>query len=122
MRLQFDKTIYDKRALLKAAYSFSDIVYLHLEQDERFWYVSWVPKENVNISEKCFENELIAQSLRLHLLNETKDIRKLILARAFASTIIDTQTPNEQQSPNNILEDNEVSEDEAKDVLHGWFD
>lgn len=41
MELAFSKGLYEKSALLKAAYSFTEVAYLHLSQDDKNWYVSW---------------------------------------------------------------------------------
>lgn len=40
MELAFSKGLYEKSALLKAAYSFTEVAYLHLSQDDKNWYVS----------------------------------------------------------------------------------
>lgn len=113
-----DKSIYSREVLLKTAYCFTDKVYLHLAQNDAEWIVSWTPKENCDVSANEFENELISQQLRIHLLEKTSDIRKLVLARAFASTIID-----DQQDPIDEADYREdVADDSNSDILKGWFE
>ena len=127
MIIRVNKELYSKEVLLKTAYSLTDKVYLHLDQDENDWLISWKLKENQNIDEGEFENELIAQSLREKLINQTADIRKLILARAFASTMMDDQQSEsafvapehkEEKSQDNLV----VSSQEVESILKGWFD
>ena len=127
MIIRVNKELYSKEVLLKTAYSLTDKVYLHLEQNEKYWIVSWKPKENNDLNEGEFENELIAQALREKLISQTADIRKIILARAFASTVLDDQ-PGEinYTMPENveqtIQEDTVISSQEEASILRGWFD
>ena len=114
MELHFDKDIYDRRALLKAAFRFTDRCYIHLRQDEARWIVCWREKDGKRVDFGEFENELIAQSLRLQLLEESAELRKLLLARAMASTVI-------QEAPVPSGEDGAAGQDESQ-ILRGWFD
>ena len=114
MELRFDKSIYDRRALLKAAFRFTDRCYIHLRQDEARWIVSWREKDGASVDFGEFENELIAQNLRLQLLEDSAELRKIILARAMASTVI-------QEAPGPSGEDGATEQDESQ-ILRGWFD
>lgn len=64
MELAFSKGLYEKSALLKAAYSFTEVAYLHLSQDDKNWYVSWHNKPGETLPSEAFENALIEQQLR----------------------------------------------------------
>ena len=119
MRLKFDKSLYDKQVLLRAAYSFIDRVYIHIEQDQQYWYVSWKPKDSIDIDSAMFENELITQALRTQVLRETSEIRKLALARAFASTIIDTAEIRTFGAKNDPVKEYTGSEER---ILQGWHE
>lgn len=114
MELRFDKSVYDRRALLKAAFRFTDRCYIHLQQDEAQWIVSWREKDGAAVDSGEFENELIAQSLRLQLLEESAELRKILLARAMASTVI-------QEIPGPSGESGSAGQDEVQ-ILRGWFD
>lgn len=114
MELCFDKGIYDRRALLKAAFRFTDRSYIHLNQNETQWIVTWREKEGASVDSGEFENELIAQNLRLQLLEENADLRKILLARAMASTVI-------QEEPGEPEEEAGIVQDETR-ILRGWFD
>lgn len=110
MQFKFDKSLYPKTAFIKAAYNFTDKVYLHLYQDSNYWIIdinSKAESESVQYSE--FENEMLAQSVRCLIYSQTKNIRELILARAFASTMISTQgdqaSLNENMNISNALKD-----------------
>lgn len=92
MELAFSKGIYDKSALLKAVYSFTEVAYLHLSQDDKNWYVSWHNKPGETLPSEAFENALIEQQLRKELLHESRDLRTVLLARAMASTLVETSS------------------------------
>ena len=65
MQLKFKKDLYPKVVLLKAAYNFTDIAYLHLDADEDYYYVAITPKDgHAEITAGEFENEILAQSVR----------------------------------------------------------
>ena len=74
-RLELDKALYDRRALLKAVYRFTDRAYIHLSQNENQWLVSWRAKEGKQVDTGELENELITQTLRLQLLEESGDLK-----------------------------------------------
>lgn len=112
-RMEFDKDLYDRDVLLKTAYAFTDQVYLHLEQNNNNWIVLWEPKTGKSITEKEFENEMIFQKVRKVILNETADVRKIVLARAMASTVIDTSAIHSHDQT-------ERTEDE-KEILRNWY-
>ena len=38
-KLKFDKSLYSRISLIKAAYNFTDIAYLHLDSDNKYYYV-----------------------------------------------------------------------------------
>ena len=123
MEIRADKSIYSKQVLLKTAYSFSDRVYLHLSQDNNSWIIQWTDMPDQTIKPNMFENEMILQQLREELLEKTKDVRTLLLSRAFASSALeieqtDTETPI--NTDENML--NEEDDVVAEDVLKGWFD
>jgi len=112
---RFDREIYSLEALLKAAYHFLDRAYLHLSKDESNWIVAWTDKEGSSVTSEDFENELISQQLRFKIVTRTADIRKLMLARAFASTMMDVTSNAPKQTT-------ELDEDEEKDIFKGWYD
>lgn len=125
MTIEVSKSLYSKEVLLKTAYSFTDKVFLHLEQTEKYWVVSWKPRTGQNIDEGELENELVSQALREKLVEQTADLRKIILARALASTVMDDQ-PGDINIPLPIeetsLDTTIVSEKEKEEILRGWFD
>lgn len=116
--LTVSKEFYSKEPLLKTAYSFTDRVYIHLSQDEQNWIINWESKDGSLLAPQEFENELIQQQTRLLLEQKTADVRKMIIARALASTIIDRLDVNEsEQLPG------ESSEAQAtEDILKGWHE
>jgi His-Xaa-Ser system protein HxsD len=83
-----DESIYSLDALLRTCYSFTDRVYIFIarEEDSRFRVhfterPSGMPLEVV-VGE--FENALIDHELRLRVERETRSLRELLLAEAFA--------------------------------------
>ena len=114
MTIKLDKEFYNKRVLLKTAFQFIDRAYIHLTQDERFWYAEWKAKQGHELLPEEFENALIEETLRLQVVQETQDIRKLLLARAFASTLIET--------PSKTQDENEQLLPDDKGIMRGWYD
>lgn len=45
--LKYNRELYSKTALIKAAYNFTDKAYLHLDADEKYYYVSISEKQEV---------------------------------------------------------------------------
>lgn len=112
--MKFHKELYSKIALIKAAYNFTDIAYVHLDADENYYYVSIEPKENSQtVSEQEFINEMLTQSIRHEVYQETKNIRELLLARAMAtSVIVDENMVDDEQQEDGFTEN---------DILEDWF-
>ena len=114
-QMKFNRELYSKVALIKAAYNFTDIAYLHLDSDENYYYVSIEFKDdNSEISNSDFENEMLTQSVRHEVYKQTKNIRELMLARAVATSVI---------APDNHDMTNEITSDEytENDILKDWF-
>lgn len=116
-KLKYNKELYSKTALIKAAYNFTDQAYVHLDADEHYYYVFIQSKENgTTISDEEFENEILAQSVRHEIYLQTKNIRELMLARAVATSVV---APEEEdlESDEKMLQ--EFSEDT---ILKDWFE
>ncbi|HEX8162889.1 MAG TPA: His-Xaa-Ser system protein HxsD [Pyrinomonadaceae bacterium] len=84
-----DTALYTLEALFRVCYLFTDRCYLFLSQVEgaaavevRFTRKS--PETDLNEMAGEFSNELVNQKVRLDVADETKGIRELIAAQAFA--------------------------------------
>ena len=75
------------------------------------WIVSKYDETSDNIDSK-FENELIAQQTRKLISQSTKQIRELIVARAFASTLVDV-SKSEPKTETTYS---------ASSILKDWFE
>lgn len=118
MKYIFSKDIYEKESILKAAYSFTDKAYIHLDANENSYIVFIEVKDGYEkIEEKEFQNELLAQMVRKKVFEQTKHVRELMLARAFSSTIIEQANDINEK----LREDNceHVNDD---DILIDWFE
>jgi His-Xaa-Ser system protein HxsD len=115
-RLQFNRKLYSKTALLKAAYFFTDSAYIHLDADDSYYYVEITPKNSeTNISEDEFVNEMLVQSVRHEVYMQTKNIRELLLARALSTSMITDRKSMEDD----LKKDDKFNEDS---ILKDWFD
>ena len=115
MELSYNKELYPKTAVLKAAYNFTDEYYIHIDQDEHNYIVDIIPKEQnagKNIK-NIFDNEILAQSARYHITEQTKNIRELIMSRAFASTVINDQPVESEET---------VEQVDIDKILTDWFE
>lgn len=112
--MKFRKELYSKTALIKAAYNFTDIAYLHLDADDLYYYVNVEFKDSKNaLTEQDFVNEMLTQSVRHEVYQQTKNIRELLLARAMATSVIVDE---------NLIDD-EKFEDvfTEEEILKDWF-
>ncbi len=112
MRFFYRKEIYPRIAVIKAAYHFTDVAYLHLDCDEECYIVDIVPKEGKNVEERDFENQILAQVARNEIYKQTKGIREIALARALASSVVENDDEDEDTDENIP----------AKFILNNWFD
>jgi His-Xaa-Ser system protein HxsD len=81
--------LYSREALFRVSYLFTDRCYLFLSQDvdSPIVQVRFTRKgTDIDLNELAgeFSNELINQKVRLNIAAETKAIRELIVAQAFA--------------------------------------
>lgn len=113
MQLRFIKKLYPKNVLIKSAYSFTDRAYLHLDEDGDYYIVTITFKNEPCFTGQEFENEMLIQTARYEVYKQTKELRKLTVARALASTIIDT-TPE-------TADDNPEEDFDIDKVLEDWF-
>lgn len=113
-----DKSIYPLVAILKAAYAFVERAYIHLGDHDSTWSVSLTPKREASgeIAAKEFENELLAQTVRLSVFQQTHTIRELLLARALSSTMVE----NDTSALENAEED--ISQGDLEQILTDWFE
>ncbi len=114
-KMKFNKELYSKTSLIKAAYNFSDRAYLHLDTDDTYYYVEFDLKdEKIQITKNDFINEMLAQSVRHEVYLQTKNIRELLMARAMAtSVIVDKDSEHDE-----ISSEEQFSEDA---ILKDWF-
>lgn len=115
MEVRFSKDIYPKVSLLKAAYAFVDVAYIHIDLNEKEYIVTIECKSKQNlVSEKDFLNEILCQTVRHQIYLETKSIREMITARTVASTVI------EMKNDSNMLPgDSTIAEN---DIVKDWFE
>ena len=110
---RFNKELYSKVALIKAAYNFTDVAYVHLDCDDKYYYVEIVGKNNETIMFEDFVNEMLTQSVRHEVYLQTKNIRELTLARSMASSLIVEDYSDEIDDIEKYKED---------EILKDWFD
>lgn len=113
MTFKFNKILYSKEALIKASYKYIDDFYLHIDCDELYYFVDIEPKNENDISEKEFLNELLIQQTRELVYEKTSKLREIMYARAMASTVLDDINVDD------IENDEEYN---AEEILVDWFD
>lgn len=118
---RISKELYSSTVVLKAAYSFLERCYIHIEDVGSDWVISAKLKDETETSEQLMvelENELIAQAVRERVITQTKSIREVLMARAMSSTLIDTEDSVKRIE----AESEDISDDELKSILTSWFD
>ena len=118
MRFTYSKELYSRTALIKAAFHYTDRAYVHLDCDDSSYTVDIVQKPE-------FDNTLLAQLAREEVYQKTKEIRKIALARAMASSVIETNEDvlAEKQNDRKVPEPLPLEEDTERpeDILKDWF-
>ena len=121
-KLFVEKSLYPAQTVLKAAYAFIDSCYIHVEEEETKWVIKICTKDGTDAEEhrlkERFENELISQTVRLTVYQQTHNIREMLLARAMSSAMIVEDAPGNQI----IHEESDISSEELDDILTSWFD
>lgn len=84
-----DTSVYSVEALFRVCYAFTDRCYLFLRPEEgssviRVMMTRKTPECDLRALVGEFSNELINQRVRLQIAAETRPIRELIVAQAFA--------------------------------------
>lgn len=116
--MKFNRELYSKTALIKAAYNYLENAYIHLDMDEKYYYVFLKEKkEDIEIKEDDFMNEMLTQSMRHEVYLQTKNIRELLYARSLATSVIVDDENEIEDKQNRVHRD--FDEDE---ILKDWFD
>lgn len=122
MRILYSKELYSKKALLKAAYHFTDNYYIYVGVEGDSFFVDFSTKDESLIdSDKLqnqFKNEILAQVIHQSISNQTSDLRKLLVARALSSTMVDEEDPVDNE-PETM---NEESLNELSAIAKDWYD
>ena len=117
MKFIFNKKIYPKIAIIKAAYMFTDRAYVHLDANEDSYIAEIVMKPGFEaISEMEFDNEVLCQTARYEVGRKTHNIREMMVARAISSTML----INEHSEGDDPYKEDEITD--TKDILVDWFE
>lgn len=111
-----DTNIYNDAVIKKAIYNFIEDrkVILNKINEKTVVVVSKKSNDDIENFVKNFYSELLNESLRFEVMNETKNIRELILGRALYSTCIDTEENEEATEKDNKYNIN--------DIAKNWFE
>ena len=115
--LRYNIKLYPKEALMKTAYHFIDKYYIRIDLDNGYYVVEVIEKENYPECsiELDFENELLAQTVRYQVYQQTHTIREFLMARAMSSTITGAVPETEDAMlPDKV--------DNLESILKDWFE
>lgn len=113
MEFRYSKELYPKDVLIKAAFHFLDVAYVHLDCNETEYIVRVNAKDACNIDEAEFDNEILSQLARHTILEQTKEVRTLTLARALGSSVVVRSEEDDAVMQDSIPSDN---------ILKDWFE
>lgn len=90
MHIRYKKELYTRNVLFKTCYKFTDNAYIHLDADNYDFIVSITPKDDKDITDYGFEfsNQMIEETNREIVVEQTKNIRQILFARSMASTVV----------------------------------
>lgn len=111
--LTYNKELYSKNVLFKACYKFTEKAYIHLDSNETSFIVSIFPKDSEDSTDYALEfaNQIIEETNREIVIEQTKNIRQILFARSMASTLVyDQEIANIETN----IED--------KSAMKDWFD
>lgn len=116
MVIKLSEEIYPKEAILKAAYKYSGDYQLFLDKKDGYYLLEVNYSDGKDANDIELENEikkeLLAQAARYSVVQQTQDLRNIIVARALASTIID-------DTDNGYISDESMK---ADSILSDWFE
>ena len=113
----YSSNLYPREVIIKTAYSFTDKYYVHLDLEGSQYSITIVPKqgnEDENSIKNMLDNEIISQVARYTVSSKTSQIRQLIMARAFSSSMIIEKTDLPEYDSEYVS----VSEN----ILKDWFE
>ena len=90
MVAEFSADLYPREVIIKTAYVFTDNYYVHLDLIDNKYKIELKHKSNKEDGdiEDILNNEIINQLAIYTVSAKTSEIRKLIMGRAFASSMI----------------------------------
>lgn len=115
--LYFNKSLYPKEAIMKAAYHFIDRCFIHVGVNSDEYIVTVSSKKGFVIEDLSneFFNELLAQTVRYQVYQQTHTLREILMARAMSSTITGSSSELEASPmPDQI--------DNLENILMDWFE
>lgn len=123
MRILYSKELYTKEALLKASYHFTDNYYIYLGVEDDSFFIDFSTKDGSLVDsdtlQNQFKNEILAQVIHQSISNETSDLRKLLVARALSSTMVDEEEYTPDNEPETMSEE---SLNELSAIAKDWYD
>lgn len=122
MKISFDKSIYSREALIKASYQFTGEYYVYLSQDDQNYIVELTSKKRKSDGNDIgnrFKNEMLAQTARQTVLQQTGRLREIILARALASTVLQGEDIDDMHEINT---ESTYYDNNLDDILEDWFE
>jgi len=100
-----DCSLYTKDSIFKCLYWYGGKFHTNVSLTENMYRISLIPQKNViNISElelylQKLERDLIDFNLRDIVTKETKNVRDLLIAKAFSNGELDESPPGEVSDP-----------------------
>ena len=116
MIIKLSDELYPKESILKTAYRFSGDYKIYLDKEDEYYLLEVDSLDGNDVDDTELEHEirkeLLAQVARYSVVQQTQDLRNIIIARALASTIID-DTDSGYVNEGNM---------KADGILSDWFE
>ena len=117
MTRYYNAGLYPREAVIKAAYALTDRYFVHLDLVDSNYLMELRSKKDDTDdeeTERTLDNEMIYQLARYTVSSKTADVRKIVLARAFSSSLIAEREELPEYEPEYVSK--------AEDILKDWFE
>lgn len=126
-KIKLNLDVYPLEVSMKASYNFIEQTYIFFEKvSEKIYEIEFETKnDNTNLDKVIseFKNELLHESIRKNISQETKNIREIILARALYGFALENDISDKSNLELSLEEDSSEASylDDNENIGKSWL-